>query len=102
MTLDTLVDLSCVYAVFVLYLSQCSDLKPENLLMTSKDDDADLKIVDFGFAMEVDGFSLTQQCGTPGYIAPEILENKLHGTYNNTAHHCTLQHNTYITSASSL
>lgn len=48
--------------------------------MTSANDDANLKIVDFGFAAKVDGFSLTQQCGTPGYIAPEIIEAKLHGT----------------------
>lgn len=56
------------------------DLKPENLLMVSVDDDAELKIVDFGFAAHVRGMSLSKQCGTPGYVAPEILENKLHGT----------------------
>ena len=47
--------------------------------MTSEGDDADVKLVDFGFAAEVDGFSLSNQCGTPGYIAPEIIEAKLHG-----------------------
>lgn len=57
------------------------DLKPENLLMVSKNDDADVKIVDFGFAAKVKGMSLSKQCGTPGYVAPEILENKLHGSY---------------------
>jgi serine/threonine protein kinase len=57
----------------------CRDLKPENLLMTSEDDDADIKVVDFGFAIEADGFSIDQQCGTPGYIAPEILENQKYG-----------------------
>jgi serine/threonine protein kinase len=47
--------------------------------MTSTEDDADVKIVDFGFAARTDGSSLSEQCGTPGYIAPEILLNKLHG-----------------------
>ena len=42
--------------------------------MTSVHDDADLKIVDFGFAAKVKGFSLSKQCGTPGYVAPEILK----------------------------
>lgn len=55
------------------------DLKPENLLLTSEDDDADIKVVDFGFAIEAHGFSIEQQCGTPGYIAPEILENHKYG-----------------------
>jgi thiamine kinase-like enzyme len=32
----------------------CRDLKPENLLMTGRDDSsADLKLVDFGFAAKV-------------------------------------------------
>jgi len=51
------------------------DLKPENLLLSSEDNDSDIKIADFGFAKRV--FvpnSLTTQCGTPGYVAPEILE----------------------------
>eukprot|EP00565_Helicotheca_tamesis_P004997 CAMPEP_0185724094 /NCGR_PEP_ID=MMETSP1171-20130828/682_1 /TAXON_ID=374046 /ORGANISM="Helicotheca tamensis, Strain CCMP826" /LENGTH=335 /DNA_ID=CAMNT_0028391875 /DNA_START=129 /DNA_END=1136 /DNA_ORIENTATION=- len=51
------------------------DLKPENLLLVTNDDDATVKIADFGFAKKVLApKSLTTQCGTPGYVAPEILE----------------------------
>jgi calcium/calmodulin-dependent protein kinase I len=57
-------------------------LKPENLLLTSKEDDADLKLADFGFATAVHGNNLTEQLGTPQYIAPEILEKKSYGTYS--------------------
>ena len=51
------------------------DLKPENLLLLSDVDDSAVKIADFGFAKKVyEPNSLTTQCGTPGYVAPEILE----------------------------
>jgi serine/threonine protein kinase len=51
------------------------DLKPENLLLMNKTDDSTVKIADFGFAKKVyENNSLTTQCGTPGYVAPEILE----------------------------
>lgn len=51
------------------------DLKPENLLLLSESDDSAVKIADFGFAKKVfEHNSLTTQCGTPGYVAPEILE----------------------------
>lgn len=51
------------------------DLKPENLLLLSEDDDSEVKIADFGFAKRVfEPNSLKTQCGTPGYVAPEILE----------------------------
>jgi calcium/calmodulin-dependent protein kinase I len=51
------------------------DLKPENLLLLSEDDDSAVKIADFGFAKKVYTHnSLKTQCGTPGYVAPEILE----------------------------
>jgi len=51
------------------------DLKPENLLLKSDQNDSDIKIADFGFAKKVlTPNSLTTQCGTPGYVAPEILE----------------------------
>lgn len=57
------------------------DLKPENLLLTSENDDSDIKIADFGFAKRVlQPKSLTTQCGTPGYVAAEILEGKPYDT----------------------
>jgi serine/threonine protein kinase len=55
-------------------------LKPENLLLASKEEDITIKIADFGFAVKSKGpSSLTTQCGTPGYVAPEILLSKPYG-----------------------
>ena len=51
------------------------DLKPENLLIS---EDGYLKLTDFGFAKVVEGRTYTL-CGTPEYLAPEILLNKGHG-----------------------
>merc|ERR1711966_159928 len=57
------------------------DLKPENLLLRSETDDSSIKIADFGFARVVKRpQSLTTQCGTPGYVAPEILEGTPYDT----------------------
>lgn len=57
------------------------DLKPENLLLVSRAQDSDIKLADFGFAARVDKDkdSLTTACGTPGYVAPEILNKEAHG-----------------------
>uniref|UniRef100_M4C058 Protein kinase domain-containing protein n=1 Tax=Hyaloperonospora arabidopsidis (strain Emoy2) TaxID=559515 RepID=M4C058_HYAAE len=57
------------------------DLKPENLLLLSADDDASIKLADFGFAKTVskDSNGLATTCGTPGYVAPEILEGASYG-----------------------
>jgi serine/threonine protein kinase len=55
------------------------DLKPENLLLKSQSDDADIKLADFGFAIIAEGDNLTEQCGTPGYVAPEILGHRPYG-----------------------
>jgi len=50
------------------------DLKPENLLLVNNEDDSMVKIADFGFAKRCEGEApLKTQCGTPGYVAPEIL-----------------------------
>lgn len=50
------------------------DLKPQNLLLTSNDEDAVLKIADFGFARHLAAASLAETlCGSPLYMAPEIL-----------------------------
>jgi calcium/calmodulin-dependent protein kinase I len=63
------------------------DLKTDNLLLTSKSSNSQIKIADFGYAKQLgldsDGnptVSLTTACGTPGYIAPEILEGRPYGT----------------------
>eukprot|EP00929_Paragymnodinium_shiwhaense_P049960 TRINITY_DN2518_c0_g1_i2.p1 TRINITY_DN2518_c0_g1~~TRINITY_DN2518_c0_g1_i2.p1 ORF type:complete len:325 (+),score=92.55 TRINITY_DN2518_c0_g1_i2:140-1114(+) len=51
------------------------DLKPENILINS---DGYLKLTDFGFAKVIEHRTYTL-CGTPEYIAPEVLLNKGHG-----------------------
>lgn len=51
------------------------DLKPENLLLTNTTDDYDVKIIDFGLAKQSEE-PMTMPCGTPGYVAPEILKRK--------------------------
>ena len=56
------------------------DLKPENLLLSGFEDDSNIKLADFGFAIQTDGYvSLKTQCGTPGYVAPEILSTQKYG-----------------------
>jgi serine/threonine protein kinase len=53
------------------------DLKPENFLYSSPADDAIIKVADFGLARVVSGKDMMKTaCGTPGYVAPEILQNK--------------------------
>lgn len=47
------------------------DLKPQNLLCTP--DGMTIKIADFGLSKIFEGQELTTACGTPDYVAPEIL-----------------------------
>jgi serine/threonine protein kinase len=47
------------------------DLKPENILL---DEARNVKICDFGFSARMqEGVPLTVKCGTPNYVAPEML-----------------------------
>ena len=54
------------------------DLKPENILLVSQDNDVAFKIADFGLACECREEQL-QRCGSPGYVAPEILKKRNYG-----------------------
>lgn len=52
------------------------DLKPENLLYQNESTDSTIKIADFGLAklLSEDSLLMHTACGTPGYVAPEILK----------------------------
>ncbi len=54
------------------------DLKLENILLDSPDpSNFSIKIADFGFARKIpDGQKEDLQCGTPIYMAPEIVEGR--------------------------
>ena len=53
------------------------DLKPENVLMTSEDDDADIRILDFGLGKIIGpNEKCSEPYGTVVYCAPEIIKNK--------------------------
>ncbi|CDS07545.1 hypothetical protein LRAMOSA01494 [Lichtheimia ramosa] len=58
------------------------DIKPENLLFDIKDEeDAKLMITDFGLSKILKHHDdiLMTACGTPGYVAPEVLLQVGHG-----------------------
>lgn len=56
------------------------DLKPENLLLENERDDTNIKVTDFGLSrifLERDAPEMMKTaCGTPGYVAPEVLDCK--------------------------
>lgn len=56
------------------------DIKPENILMVDRD--LHVKLADFGLAKIIgeDSFTTTM-CGTPSYVAPEILADGRHRKY---------------------
>ncbi|XP_029429944.1 calcium/calmodulin-dependent protein kinase type 1G [Rhinatrema bivittatum] len=52
------------------------DLKPENLLYLNPDEDSKIMITDFGLSKIEGNGIMSTACGTPGYVAPEVLAQK--------------------------
>ena len=59
------------------------DVKTENLLLKNESPDSGIVLTDFGFSRRLkdaeNDKSFRRICGTPGYMAPEILLKKGYG-----------------------
>jgi len=57
------------------------DIKAENMLFKSKEENAPLLLADFGLSKIIDNQInvLMTTCGTPGYMAPEVIARTGHG-----------------------
>jgi serine/threonine protein kinase len=64
----------------LVYLHGCGivhrDIKPDNVIVDTRDGHLTCRLVDFGLAIRVADINGTNICGTPGYIAPEILNQR--------------------------
>ena len=72
-TAEVVSALSYLHSLHIVY----RDLKPENLLLDSQ---GHVKIVDFGLSKYLTGSVTTSICGTPEYVAPEIIMHCSSGT----------------------
>ncbi|CDJ68126.1 CAM kinase, SNF1 family, putative [Eimeria necatrix] len=55
------------------------DLKTENLIIENPANPASIKLIDFGLAATVGSPAMKMRCGSPGYVAPEILQDLPYG-----------------------
>jgi serine/threonine protein kinase len=70
---------ACLYSFFSKIVCLYGTLQPENMLL---DAEGHIKITGFGFAKKISHRTYTL-CGTPDYLAPEIILNKVRSSFNN-------------------
>jgi len=70
-TAEIVLALEYLHSVHVVY----RDLKPENILL---DKDGHVRLTDFGFAKQLTEGRTFTMCGTPEYLAPEVVAGKGH------------------------
>ena len=64
--------LSSLHAMGIMH----RDIKPDNILVHKAENNVNIKICDFGLAEFFSGGRKAyQKCGTPGFMAPEILNS---------------------------
>ena len=63
------------------------DLKLENLLLATPNDIHKVKIADFGLAKKAAESAMATICGTPQYVAPEVIQVTASSTWS-----CVLLH----------
>jgi len=57
------------------------DLKPENVIFRNETNPHEVVLVDFGFSTKTKDYKdLFTRCGTPGYVAPEVLNDEAYDT----------------------
>ncbi|VDP89932.1 unnamed protein product [Echinostoma caproni] len=65
-----------------LFLQIAYAVQPENILLSGPDNRCLIKVTDFGLSKLVDGNTMLRTfCGTPTYLAPEVLKTAGSGTY---------------------
>nr|CAD7441076.1 unnamed protein product [Timema bartmani] len=64
---------------FSMFEETVDNTSPENLLYYSQDEDSKIMISDFGLSKMEDSGVMATACGTPGYVAPEVLAQKPYG-----------------------
>ncbi|XP_013394407.1 calcium/calmodulin-dependent protein kinase type 1 [Lingula anatina] len=61
------------------YLVMELSSQPENLLFFGPQDDSKIMISDFGLSKTEESGTMATACGTPGYVAPEVLAQAPYG-----------------------
>ena len=75
-------NLSNMCPQFLLNKKMCIFFQPENILLSSEKRETIIKVSDFGLSKFVNSQCIMKTlCGTPLYVAPEVLATKGLGSY---------------------